>query len=66
MVRRLTGMLAEVGRGSQSVNDFERLLRFHSGAAAAHTAPPSGLYLEKVLYKGDTPPTGREAILRVA
>ena len=66
MVRRLTGMLAEVGRGNQSVNDFERLLRFHSGAAAAHTAPPSGLYLEKVLYKGDTPPTGRESVLRVA
>jgi len=66
MVRRLTGMLAEVGRGNQSVNDFERLLRFKSDATAKHTAPPSGLYLEKVLYKGDTPPTGREAVLRVA
>ena len=65
MVRRIVGMLAEVGRGNQSVNDFERLLKFRSDAAAKFTAPPSGLYLEKVLYSGDAPPTGRESFLRV-
>ena len=56
MVRRLVGMLAEVGRGNASVSDFERLLKFQSDAAARCTAPPSGLFLEKVLYKGDAPP----------
>ena len=63
MVRRIVGMLAEVGRGNASVNDFERLLKFKSEGAAKHTAPPSGLYLEKVLYEGDQPPTGRSYIL---
>ena len=56
MVRRIVGMLAEVGRGNFSVRDFQRLLKFQSNAAAKYTAPPSGLFLEKVLYKGDAPP----------
>ncbi len=54
MVRRIVGMLAEVGRGSLSVDGFHRLLKFHSDAPAKFTAPPSGLFLEKVLYKGET------------
>ena len=53
MVRRIVGMLAEVGRGNSSVKDFERLIKFQSNAAAKFTAPPSGLFLEKVLYKGE-------------
>ncbi|HSK73699.1 MAG TPA: tRNA pseudouridine(38-40) synthase TruA [Pyrinomonadaceae bacterium] len=56
MVRRIVGMLAEVGRGNASVTDFQRLLKFQSNAAAKFTAPPSGLFLEKVLYQGDAPP----------
>ena len=62
MVRRLTGMIAEVGRGNASVREFERLLKFKSNAAAQYTAPPSGLFLEKVLYKGDDAPKDRKAI----
>ena len=65
MVRRIVGMLAEVGRGNQSVNDFERLLKFRSDAAAKFTAPPSGLYLEQVLYQGDAPLKGGKGVLRV-
>jgi tRNA pseudouridine38-40 synthase len=56
-------MLAEVGRGNLGPNDFERLLKFRSDAAAKFTAPPSGLFLEKVLYKGDTAPKERKAII---
>ncbi len=56
MVRRIVGMLAEVGRGNASVEEFHRLLKFQSNAAAKFTAPPSGLFLEKVLYRGDVPP----------
>jgi tRNA pseudouridine38-40 synthase len=62
MVRRIVGMLAEVGRGNIAVKDFERLINFRSEAAAKFTAPPSGLYLEKVLYRGDVAPTRQRAV----
>lgn len=62
MVRRIVGMLAEVGRGNASVNDFNRLLKFQSNAAAPHTAPPSGLFLERVLYSGDAMPNENKAV----
>jgi tRNA pseudouridine38-40 synthase len=58
MARRVLGMLVEIGRGNLSYDGFERLLKFQSDAAAKFTAPPSGLYLEKVLYKGDKAPEG--------
>lgn len=54
MVRRIVGMLAEVGRGNLTFDAFERLLRFESDVPAKFTAPPSGLYLEQVYYKADT------------
>jgi tRNA pseudouridine38-40 synthase len=56
MVRRIVGMLAEVGKGNLSYDGFQRLLKFPSNAPAKFTAPPSGLFLEKVLYQGDKPP----------
>ncbi|HEX7316205.1 MAG TPA: tRNA pseudouridine(38-40) synthase TruA [Pyrinomonadaceae bacterium] len=56
MVRRIVGALAEVGRGNLSVDDFGGLLERYSNAPAAWTAPPSGLFLERVLYEGDAPP----------
>lgn len=65
MVRRITGMLAEVGRGSLTFDAFARLLKFESDAAAKYTAPPSGLFLEKALYKGDKAPAGRQAVFPV-
>ncbi len=65
MVRRITGMLAEVGRGDLTYDAFERLLKFQSDVPAKFTAPPSGLFLEKVMYMGDKPPGGSEAIMKV-
>ena len=65
MVRRIVGMLAEVGHGNLSVEGFHRLLKFHSGAPAKFTAPPSGLFLEKVLYKGDAPPDKLSAVFPI-
>jgi tRNA pseudouridine38-40 synthase len=53
MVRRLAGMLVEVGRGNIDSTGVERLLREKSAEPAKWTAPPSGLFLEKVTY----PPT---------
>ena len=65
MVRRIVGMLAEVGRGNLTYDGFERLLKFKSDVPAKFTAPPSGLFLEKVLYGSDKPPKERRAITRV-
>jgi tRNA pseudouridine38-40 synthase len=56
MVRRVVGALAEVGRGRLSVEGFGALLETYSGEPAAWTAPPSGLFLERVLYQGEPPP----------
>lgn len=53
MVNRLVGCLAEVGRGNYSVKDFERFVKFNSNAPTKFTAPPSGLFLEKVFYNKD-------------
>lgn len=56
MVRRLMGTLVEVGRGKLGGHDIRRLLNHTSRETATWTAPPSGLFLERVLYPGDTPP----------
>jgi tRNA pseudouridine38-40 synthase len=53
MVRRMIGVLAEVGRGDYDDDDVRQLLRGPSDAPARLTAPPSGLFLERVLYEGD-------------
>jgi tRNA pseudouridine38-40 synthase len=50
MVRRLTGALVEVGRGTIGRPEIERLLRERSNETARWTAPPSGLFLEQVTY----------------
>jgi tRNA pseudouridine38-40 synthase len=65
MVRRIVGMIAEVGRGKLNEDGFARLLKFYSDAPAKFTAPPSGLFLERVLYKGDVPPTGHSTFLSI-
>ena len=53
MVRRLTGALVEVGRGNLDAAALETLLRERSDAPARWTAPPSGLFLERVTYPVD-------------
>jgi len=53
MVRRLVGVLVEVGRGALSAADIPPLLAGATGRPAELTAPPSGLFLETVLYPGD-------------
>jgi len=53
MVRRIVGVLVEIGRGALEPGLVASLLAGGSGAPAALTAPPSGLFLEKVYYKGD-------------
>jgi tRNA pseudouridine38-40 synthase len=54
MVRRMVGVLVEVGRGALDQKQVARLLREPSSLPAKLTAPPSGLFLEAVLYEGET------------
>jgi tRNA pseudouridine38-40 synthase len=53
MVRRIVGVVAETGRGNFTYRDIELMLESYSEIPARYTAPPSGLFLEKVLYEGD-------------
>jgi tRNA pseudouridine38-40 synthase len=53
MVRRVVGVLAEVGRGSMPPQAVHALLREESDVPARLTAPPSGLFLERVYYEGE-------------
>jgi tRNA pseudouridine38-40 synthase len=52
-VRRMTGVLVEAGRGKLSPEEIESFFKKHSDIPAKLTAPPSGLFLEKVYYKND-------------
>ena len=53
MVRRIVGVLVEVGRGKKQEKDILFYLQNKSNEPAKYTAPPSGLFLEKVIYKAD-------------
>lgn len=67
MVRRVVGTLVEVGSGRLPREEFAALVagevprprgrkgREAAGLPAEWTAPPSGLFLERVLYPGDPP-----------
>lgn len=60
MVRRVVGTLVKVGAGELDRDAFEDLLaakkpKAGKGLPAEWTAPPSGLFLERVLYDGDPP-----------
>ena len=65
MVRRLIGVMAEVGRGGLKPRDAERFLNAPSEVPAKLTAPPSGLFLERVLYEGDAPPGPLRPVLNL-
>ena len=50
MVRRIVGVLVEVGRGRMSGQTVEDFLENPSREPARLTAPPSGLFLEQISY----------------
>ncbi|OPY88807.1 MAG: tRNA pseudouridine synthase A [Smithella sp. PtaU1.Bin162] len=56
MVRRIVGIAAEAGRGKLTVPAIEQMLDSYSEVPAHFTAPPSGLFLEAILYEGDRLP----------
>ena len=54
MVRRLVGVIVEVGRGQLAVEEVRGLFTGDTGLPARLTAPASGLFLERIYYEGDT------------
>lgn len=62
MVRRMVGILVEIGTGRLPPDAIASLLSQPSGLPARVTAPASGLFLERVYYEGDT----RERALKPA
>jgi len=58
MVRRIVGVLVEIGHGGLPPDAVGTMLAGGSSTPARLTAPPSGLFLEKVYYEGE--PRGDE------
>jgi tRNA pseudouridine38-40 synthase len=54
MVRRMVGVMVDVGTGGTTVQQAAAFLREDSGIPATLTAPASGLFLERVYYRGET------------
>jgi len=53
MVRRIVGVLIEVGRGRIDKRKVESYFKQYSPEPAQFTVPPAGLYLERVDYPGE-------------
>lgn len=65
MVRRMVGVVVEAGRGRLQPKEIEGLFAAHSPIAAKLTAPPSGLYLDRVYYQKELPARGREIVPQI-
>ena len=50
MVRVITGTLIQVGLEEVSVSEIEGIFETETRAAAGFTAPPHGLFLDKIMY----------------
>ncbi|MFT3740937.1 MAG: tRNA pseudouridine(38-40) synthase TruA [Breznakibacter sp.] len=62
MVRRMTGVMVEAGRGKLSPGQIESFFGKRSDIPAKLTAPASGLYLEQIYYRYDAPKRGMDVM----
>lgn len=65
MVRRMVGVIAAVGRQKLPLSEARSFLTETSTIPAQLTAPPSGLFLERVYYHGEKPLTTLTPMLTV-
>jgi len=52
-VRRMVGVLVEIGRGNMNEAKIKQFLERETNEPAKFTAPPSGLFLEQIVYEGE-------------
>jgi len=50
MVRNIVGTLTEIGRGRTHVDAMKEILNSRDRRCAGQTAPPNGLFLERIVY----------------
>lgn len=65
IVRRIVVILVEVGRGKKSEADILYYLNNKTNEPAKFTAPPSGLFLEKVNCKNKIIPKEISSFLKI-
>ncbi|MCL6493695.1 MAG: tRNA pseudouridine(38-40) synthase TruA [Ignavibacterium sp.] len=65
MVRRIAGILVEVGRGKKTKEDILYYLNNKTNEPAKYTAPPSGLFLERVYYDNDAAINDFNSLIRI-
>ncbi|MFB3852747.1 MAG: tRNA pseudouridine(38-40) synthase TruA [Vicinamibacterales bacterium] len=65
MVRRMVGVLVEVGAGRLEPESVASFLSGRSPVPSQVTAPASGLFLERVFYEGDSERPPLSGMLRV-
>ena len=66
LVRRMVGVLAAAGRGPLPPEDVRSLLLSQSPLPPQLTAPPSGLFLERVYYPGDARLSSLKPVLTIS
>ena len=54
MVRAVVGTLIEVGQGKKNLGEFIKIIEVKDRSEAGKSAPARGLFLEQVLYPGQT------------
>ena len=54
MVRRITGVLVHAGKGKLSLKEIKGFMDQYSERPSQLAAPPSGLYLHRVYYPGES------------
>lgn len=65
MVRRMVGVLVEVGKGKLEILQVRNFFTQNSEIPAKLTAPSSGLFLENVYYNNDSPKRGANILLSI-
>ena len=66
MVRRMVGVLVAIGRRELASQEIDQFMREPSAVPAQLTAPPSGLFLERVTYPGEPPVRDAPPLLALA
>jgi tRNA pseudouridine38-40 synthase len=66
MVRQIVGVMVEAGRGAVTPEEVRSFLESKSEEPASMTAPPSGLFLERIYYEGDRRLTRLEPLIDIS